>query len=200
MPQDTCNELIAPEKEGRKPSDSLYEMAEVLASAVLCIVILFTFVVRFAGVVGSSMFPTLKNGEWLAVSAYVKEPARGDIVIISPSTGVHEPLVKRVIALPGDEVDIANGRVFINGEAIEEAYLQPDVETYPGSEMQSSVEYPVQIPANHVFVMGDNRTGSSDSRVDIVGFIRVDDLLGNVIFRIKPFFTTKPFQFTYKVS
>jgi len=212
MPQDeiNTNELIRPGENaeganakamGAKWVGSLYEMAEVLSSAVLCIAVLFTFVLRFAGVVGSSMTPTLKNGQWLAVTAILPRPARGDIVIISPRTNAfHEPLVKRVIAVAGDEIDIADGHVLINGEPIEEPYLPEGLRTYPASEMQSDIAYPARVPAGRVFVMGDNRGGSSDSRVSAVGFIRVDDILGRVSFRVKPFLATSPsFKFTYKV-
>lgn len=200
IPQDGLNEMIRPGSEGKKVS-SLYEMAEVLVSAVLCIAVLFTFVLRFAGVIGSSMFPTLKNGEWLAVTAILPEPKRGDIVIISQSVGYQQPLVKRVIAVAGDEVDIADGKVLINGAVLDESYLADDVETYPASSAQSDMNYPVTVPDGRVFVLGDNREGSSDSRVSKVGFIRVDDILGKVSFRINPFFVTKPnFQFTFKVK
>ena len=74
------------------------------------------------------------------------------------------------------------------------------METLPASPLQSDLMYPVRVPAGRVFVMGDNRTGSSDSRMSSVGFIRVDDILGRVMFRAKPFFETKPFRFTYKVN
>jgi len=207
MPQDegaeneNRNELIRP---GAKSgwANSLFELAEVLSSAVLCIAVLFTFALRFAGVIGSSMTPTLKNGQWLAVTAILPRPARGDIVIISPRTNAfHEPLVKRVVGAAGDWIDLADGHVLVNGRAIEEPYLPAGVMTYPAPESHSALAYPARVPEGHVFVMGDNRTGSSDSRYSAVGFIREDDILGRVSFRVNPFFVTKPsFEFTYKVN
>ena len=203
------NELTRPDNSAAGAADvrdkwvgSLYEMAEVLSSAVLCIAVLFSFVLRFAGVIGSSMTPTLKNGEWLAVTAILRQPEPGDIVIISPRTNAfHEPLVKRVVAVAGDELDLAEGHVLVNGRPIDEPYLPEDVMTYPAPGTQSDLAYPVRVPAGRVFVMGDNRGGSTDSRYSAVGFIRVDDLLGRVSFRVNPFFVTKPsFQFTYKVA
>ena len=195
------NELARP---GEQPKwvGSLYEMAEVLSSAVLCIAVLFTFVLRFAGVIGSSMTPTLKNGEWLAVTAILQQPAPGDIVIISPRTNAfHEPLVKRVVAVAGDELDLADGHVLVNGQPADETYLPEGVITNPAPESQSGLTYPVRVPEGRVFVMGDNRGGSTDSRYSAVGFIRVDDLLGRVSFRVNPFFVTKPsFEFTYRVK
>ena len=205
MSQDNLyvNEMTRPEDaKGGKWAGSLFEMAEVLSSAVLCIAVLFTFVLRFAGVIGSSMTPTLKNGEWLAVTAILRQPERGDIVIISPRTnGFHQPLVKRVVGVAGDEIDLADGHVLRNGQPLDEPYLPDGVMTYPASELQSDLTYPVRVPEGRVFVMGDNRTGSSDSRVSAVGFIRVDDILGRVSFRVNPFFATRPdFHFTYKVA
>jgi len=198
MPQDETNELIRP-GESKKWVGSLYEMAEVLSSAVLCIAVLFTFVLRFAGVIGSSMTPTLKNGEWLAVTAILPQPARGDIVIISPRTNAfHEPLVKRVIAVEGDEIDLVDGHVLVNGAPIEEPYLPQDVLTYPAPDYQSDLAYPVRVPPGRLFVMGDNRGGSSDSRVNAVGFVRVDDILGRVSFRVRPFYENG--RFTCKVA
>jgi len=195
------NEMIRP-GENPKWVGSLFEMAEVLSSAVLCIAVLFTFVLRFAGVDGNSMTPTLKHREWLAVTAFLPQPARGDIVIISPRTNTfHDPLVKRVIAVAGDEIDFADGHALINGEAITEPYLPEGLETFPASEYQSSMTYPARVPAGRVFVMGDNRGGSSDSRFSAVGFVRVDDILGKVSFRVKPFFVAKPsFEFTCRVK
>ena len=199
MPQDETNELIRP-GEDQKWVGSLFEMAEVLSSAVLCIAVLFTFVLRFAGVDGRSMTPTLKHGEWLAVTAILPQPARGDIVIISPRTNAfHDALVKRVIAVAGDEIDLVDGHVLVNGAPLDEPYLPEDVLTYPASEMQSDLLYPVKVPPGHLFVMGDNRGGSADSRVNAVGFVRVDDILGRVSFRVNPFFERSPFRFTYKV-
>ncbi|MDR2687504.1 MAG: signal peptidase I [Oscillospiraceae bacterium] len=219
MPQDETfhpvdlrkNEMIRPEGSAAdagaaalrgKWVGSLYEMAEVLSSAVLCIAVLFTFVLRFAGVKGSSMTPTLKNGEWLAVTAILRQPERGDIVIISPRINdFHQPLVKRVVGVAGDELDLADGRVLINGQPAEEPYLPAGVLTYPAPELQSGLAYPLRVPEGRVFVMGDNRDGSADSRYSAVGFIRVDDILGRVSFRVNPFFVTKPsFEFTYKVN
>jgi len=181
------NEMIRPGAKSRWVG-SLYEMAEVLSSAVLCIAVLFTFVLRFAGVIGSSMTPTLQNGEWLAVTASLPQPARGDIVIISPRiNATQKPLVKRVVAVAGDEINLANGHVLVNGVIIDEPYLPEGLKTEPANDFQSDLQYPARVPAGRVFVMGDNRGGSIDSRFNDVGFVRVDDILGRVSFRVKPF-------------
>jgi signal peptidase I len=201
MPNDD-NELMRLGQEGDKALLACYEMAEVLCSAVLAIAVLFTFIARFAGVMGSSMVPTLHNSDWLAVTAYLSRPECGDIVIISPRTNrFHDPLVKRVIATGGQEVDILGGRVFVDGEALEEPYLPEGVATEPGPSYRGSLEYPLTVPAGRVFVLGDNRGGSSDSRVSDVGFVREDDILGRVVFRLNPFFSKDPKpHFTFKVE
>jgi len=201
MPNGT-NELMRPRQDGDKTLVSCYELAEVLCSAVLAIAVLFTFIARFAGVVGTSMVPTLQNRDWLAVTAYLPQPARGDIVIISPRTNrFHEPLVKRVVATGGQVVDIRDGLVYVDGEAIPEPYLPEGVRTEPAPPYRGSPEYPLTVPAGRVFVLGDNRGGSADSRVSDVGFIREDDILGRVVFRLNPFYSKDPkFHFTFRVS
>ena len=164
---------------------SCYELVEVLCSAVLAIALMFTFAVRFAGVNGTSMAPTLKNSDWLAITAALPSPKHGDIVIISPRTNAyHEPLVKRIVALEGDTIDIRDGRVWVNGAMTDEPYLPPDVRTEPAPWGEQSVELPALVPAGDVFVMGDNRGHSADSRFSVVGFIREDDILGRVLFRL----------------
>lgn len=167
-----------------------FELAEVLCSAVFAIAVLFSFFARFAGVVGTSMVPTLQNSDWLAITATLPEPKRGEIVIISPRTNsFHEPLVKRVIAVAGDTIDILDGKVWVNGSVIAEPYLPGTSYTQRAPDYSSSVEYPYSVPEGHVFVMGDNRGGSTDSRFEDVGPILVDDLLGRVLCRVFPNFT-----------
>jgi len=179
---ENANELIRPGQNTRW-TGFLFELAEVLASAILCVALLFAFALRFAGVHGKSMLPTLETGQQLAVAALAR-PRRGDIVVISPNNGHNESLVKRVVAVAGDEIDLVGGRVLVNGAVIDEPYLSDGVMTYPAP--VSDMAYPLRMPEGHVFVMGDNRTGSSDSRSNMVGFVRVDDILGRAIFRLRP--------------
>ena len=179
-------DTILPPGPPPKLVSSLYELAEVLCSAVFSIALLFTFLLRFAGVVGFSMTPTLNDRDWLGITSYLASPKRGTIVIISPRTNnFHEPLVKRIVALEGDVVDIKDGKVWINDVAIDEPYLPAGRETEPAPWYSAAVEYPVTVPRGRVFVLGDNRGGSTDSRYSDVGFIRADDILGRVLFRLK---------------
>jgi len=189
------NELIRPGQNAREVG-FFFELAEILCTATVCVALLFTFAARIAGVDGESMLPTLEDGQRLALSAGLREPERGDIVIISPNTDLHEPIVKRVIAVGGDEVDLIDGRVLVNGEEIDEPYLAEGCRTEP----KSGIAYPARVPAGYVFVLGDNRGHSADSRSSLVGFVRVEDILGTVLFRTRPLFRTDPFRFTYKVK
>ncbi|MDR1464381.1 MAG: signal peptidase I [Oscillospiraceae bacterium] len=172
-----------------KPSgllSSLYDLADILVSAVLVITVLFLFLFRFAGVVGPSMQPTLHDKDWLAVSAFDFQPRPGEIVIITQPNRWHEPLVKRVVAVAGQTVDIRDGQVFVNDELLEETYLPADVSTYYPSDTFCTGPLPLKVPDGYVFVMGDNRTNSTDSRYREIGFIRCDYILGKVRFRLWP--------------
>ncbi len=141
----------------------------VLVAAVIALSVRM-FVFEITRVDGPSMLPTLHTDEQILVNklAYTlgSGPARMDIVICNfPGSSAH--FVKRVIGLPGETVAVSNGRVYINGEP-----LQNDHNTEP---MFDSMD-PVQVPAGHVFVMGDNRNDSMDSRQ--VGAIPITDIIG----------------------
>ncbi|MDR3313271.1 MAG: signal peptidase I [Oscillospiraceae bacterium] len=171
-----------------KMTASFYELAEVMVSAILVMAAMFIFLFRFAGVVGESMLPNLHNADWLAVSAVLPKPQRGDVVIISQPNEHHEPLVKRVIATAGETIDIREGAVWINGERLDEsAYLADSVVTNPAPRESASGDFPIRIPRGYVFVMGDNRGASSDSRFSDVGLINENYILGKVSLRLRPF-------------
>ena len=162
---------------------SVYDLASVVGTAVIAIMVVFTFFFRFVGVVGPSMLPTLTEGDWLAVSAVPKQPQAGDIVIITQPNAFNEPIVKRVIATEGQTVDIRDGHVFIDGEQLVETYIAPDVFT----EREDLDNYPLTVKEGEVFVLGDNRPHSSDSRSSMIGTIDVNYILGTVSFRLMPF-------------
>ncbi|MDR2524643.1 MAG: signal peptidase I [Oscillospiraceae bacterium] len=176
-----------------KLTNACYELAEVMVSAIFVIALMFLFFFRFAGVVGESMVPTLNDKDWLAVSATPGNPARGDVVIISQPNAHNEPLVKRVIALEGETIALRDGFVYIDGQLLNEsAYLAEDVRTYPAPEGMSIAdvvdgEMVLRIPKGYVFVMGDNRMNSSDSRFTDVQLINENYILGKVMLRLRPF-------------
>ncbi|MGI6247893.1 MAG: signal peptidase I [Acutalibacteraceae bacterium] len=160
----------------------LYDMASIIFSAVIIIMIVFTFFFRVAGVVGPSMIPTLHDGDKLLVSPVLKEPARGDIVIIIQPNFLHESLVKRVIAVEGETVDIdfARGLVFVDGKVIQEPYINGKTTD------KHDVDFPLTVPEGKVFVLGDNRHHSTDSRTKDIGFVDENYILGKVIGRVFP--------------
>ena len=161
----------------------LYDLASIVGTAVIAIMVVFTFFWRFVGVVGPSMQPTLYENDWLAVKAVPKTPEAGDVVIVTQPNAFDEPIVKRVIATEGQTLDIREGREYIDGELLVETYIAPDVMT----EREDLDNYPLTVPEGMVFVMGDNRPHSTDSRSSAIGLIDSDYILGTVSFRMMPF-------------
>ncbi len=160
----------------------VYDSASIIYTAVIIIMVVFTFFFRIAGVIGPSMMPTLNDGDKLVVSAFVKEPQTGDIIIITQPNAFHEPIVKRIIAMPGQEVniDFLKGIVYVDGELLREFYVKGNTTD------KFDVDFPVTVPPGSVFVMGDNRNHSTDSRSSQIGFVDEDYILGKVLGRIYP--------------
>jgi signal peptidase I len=161
---------------------ALLDWAVVIVVALLVAFLVRTFVLAHFVVDGTSMFSTLHDDDRVFVnklSYRLHDPNRGDVVVLHQSAGradrelVERDLIKRVIALPGETIEIRSCRVVIDGRTLEEPYLDPNVVT-PGN--CGGDLAPVTIPEDHVFVMGDNRGGSQDSRN--LGPIEEDDLVG----------------------
>ena len=161
----------------------VYDWLDSPVYAVLLILIIFTFFVRIVGVNGESMMPTLKHGDWLTVSAVTTSVERGDIVIVTQPNALNEPLVKRVIAEGGDtiNIDFETGAVTVNGEVQNEPYIAA-LTVRKGDFKGETV-----IPEGYLFVMGDNRNNSLDSRFDTIGLIDERYVLGVAQVRIYPF-------------
>lgn len=149
-----------------------------------CIVLLLvnTFVVRLAVVDGSSMYPTLKDGELMVVWQFCYEPTAGDIVVIDTSESLlnQSHIVKRVIATEGQTVsiDYNSNLVCVEDVALEEPYINPEEDPMKPTDEQSCKIYTV--PEGCVFVMGDNRNHSADSRSSYYGMISEDHIMGKV--------------------
>ena len=156
------------------------EWYEALISAALVLVLVFSFFFRIIQVDGSSMVPTLVNGDKLIVWGAGYTPQRGDVVIVDSYTSYGKPLVKRVIAKGGDtiSIDYATGAVEVNGKVLEEDYIAEP--TYLGYD----VEFPYTVPEGTVFVMGDNRVVSADSRV--VGPFSRSQIVGKGVLVLMP--------------
>ena len=161
----------------------LLEWYEALISAALVLVLVFSFFFRIIQVDGESMVPTLENGDKLIVWGAGYEPQRGDVVIVDSYTVYGKPLVKRIIAKGGDtiSIDYDAGTVTVNDELLQEDYIAAP--TYLGYDVQ----FPFTVPKGTVFVMGDNRNASLDSRSSYVGCIDEQDILGKVLLCFLPF-------------
>ncbi|MBO5230232.1 MAG: signal peptidase I [Clostridia bacterium] len=162
----------------------MYDAIESVKGAVIVVFLIFSFVFRAVGVDGDSMYPTLKDGDWVAVSGVTTEIDRGDIIVSTQPWERNVPIVKRVIAVGGDMVDIdfnANA-VFVNGVKLNEPYIAEL------TRVSYDVEFPVIVEEGKLFVMGDNRNVSLDSRSSKIGLIDERYVLGKVIFRVYPSF------------
>jgi len=122
---------------------------------------------------GSSMVPTLSNGQFVMVNRLVYkfgDPAHGDVVVFHYPRDPEQEYIKRIIGLPGDTVTINNGHVYVNGQQLDEPYIAATTRT--------TGEW--QVPGDHIFVLGDNRNNSQDSRS--FGFVSMENVIGKAIF------------------
>lgn len=172
------------QNEAAKPSTflELYEWASSLVTAVIVMIFIFSFVARTTQVSGISMVPTLLHQDMLVISRVGMQPDYGDIVVITKPNSSEETLIKRVIATEGQEIDIdfSAGAVYVDGMKIDEPYINMP------TQMSLDQTFPVTVPQGHVFVMGDNRNYSLDSRSTGVGMIDTRYILGRVVWRLLP--------------
>ena len=163
----------------RLPGRDLYEWVQALVCSVLTVVLLFTFGARLIGVDGHSMLPTLQNGDRMLVlnAMLYHDYQYGDVVVLRKDTFLKEPIVKRVIATAGQTVDIDfdSGTVYVEGEALREDYVNEL--TF----LEEGTEFPLTVPEGHIFVMGDNRNRSSDSRDSNLGTVDTRYVIGRAV-------------------
>jgi signal peptidase I len=157
---------------------AFFDWLVVIAVALLVAFVVRTFVIAHFVVEGESMFSTLDTNDRVFVnklSYRLHDPNRGDVVVLHQVSGASErDLIKRVIGLPGETVEVRNCTVLIDGRVLNEPYLDPEVVT--PTDCGGDYVLDGVVPDDHVFVMGDNRGGSQDSRV--IGTISEDDLVG----------------------
>lgn len=171
---------------------SLLEYVEIMVFSIIAVILIFTFFFRLCTVSGSSMENTLEDGEHLLVSNLFYTPKSEDIIVFHQTGGIlNEPVVKRVIAVGGEKVDIdfETWTVTVtdkdgNQRVLDETYIKLDPEKFAPP---SYLDYPVEVPEGKLFVMGDNRNASTDSRYSEIGFVDQRRILGKVILRITPF-------------
>ena len=166
------------QENNRKILHSLYDWVGTLVVALCVFALLFAFVVRIVTVDGSSMLPSFQDGDRLLLSVTDTTFTHGDIVVVDRYTD--EPLIKRVIAVGGDTITIdIDGKVFINGKYVYEAYIQ-------GETVLRDFSGEVKVPQGYLFIMGDNRTTSKDSRSAEIGLVSEKDVMGKAVFCVWP--------------
>ena len=171
------------EKLGWKKTVVLYLHDIAWYLVVICV--LFLLVFRVVIVTGTSMNYTLLDGDYLLLlsNTIYTEPKQGDVVVISKDSFQNgTPIVKRVIATEGQTVDIINGCVYVDGKVIEEAYLPDGLPTYS----TGSTEFPLVVEKGCVFVLGDNRGNSRDSRYTDIGQVDKREILGKALLLVMP--------------
>ena len=172
------------EKQKRESGRDLYEWVQALVCSVLVVVVIFTFVSRLIGVDGHSMVPTLQNGDRLLVlnSMLYDDYKYGDIVVLRKDSFLEDPIVKRVIAVENQTVDIdfSTGSGYVDGVLLKEDYINELTFLVEGT------EFPLTVPKGSVFVMGDNRNHSRDSRDSRLGTVDTRYVIGKAVFLAFP--------------
>lgn len=180
-----CEQEVNKKNEAGGFAQNCYEWMEALITALIIVVILFAFIFRIVNVSGPSMLPNLKSNDRVTLMSSFYRPKQGDVVVITHTQGLEEPIIKRVIATENQTVniDFESGVVSVDGIKLDEsAYIKNGITTQP-----SDYEYPLVVPKGHVFVLGDNRQVSDDSRSKDVGMVDENYILGKAEFVIFPF-------------
>lgn len=179
---ENAEEAVIPAKP-RSILKELYEYVETFCYALVLMILLFMFLFRYVSVDGESMRETLQDKDKLVISNLAYTPETGDIVVLKHSP---EPLIKRIIATEGQtvKIDYANWKVYVDGVLLDESYVlrtSGGMTDYSGKAVEEFV-----VEEDRVFVMGDNRNNSLDSRSFGNNYFTEEDILGRVIFRIFP--------------
>lgn len=170
------------DKKKKLAAEWIYFFLQMAAVGLVIFLINLT-VGGFAIVHGESMEPTLQNKNLLLYIKLGYEPKRGDIVICHSGKGMEEELVKRVIGIPGDVIDInpLTGILYVNGEELKEDYIMDS------TIVTGDIHYPAKVPKGQYFLLGDNRTVSMDSRYSEIGTIPKEKIDGHIVARVFPF-------------
>ena len=190
----TEQEIVIADKPKTEKSNicrDIFDWLDIIISAMLAVVVIFTFAFRVATIEGDSMKNTFYEGQKVIITNWFYQPKFGDVVVVSrnaennASASAEGPIIKRIIATEGQQVniDFEKGIVYVDGVALDEPY------TRTPTNLKSDVVFPVYVPEGHIFCLGDNRNESLDSRSSRIGnggMIDTRYVLGKVVMRIWP--------------
>ncbi len=161
-----------------------FEIIKTVIIVFSLVSIIFTFFIRDANVVGNSMYETLHDSDKVFLTNFNYTPKSGDIVAINAENMIEKRIIKRVIATEGQtlEIDYAAGKVYVDGVMLEEEYISSFTKR-----PENEYKFPYVVPDNCIFVMGDNRGISLDSRDASIGLVPCDDVIGKAQFVFYPF-------------
>lgn len=190
-PEEEIDPVQEEEEEPRRPGAELYEWLQLFLGCVVAAVVLFNCVARLTRVDGGSMDNTLQHGEIMLIWSLGYTPKQGDIVVLNKTSVLlpdwTEPraIVKRVIATGGQTVDVdySVGAVYVDGQPLDEPYL-PEEMRRPGAPSMQETHW--EVPEGSIFVMGDNRNYSTDSRDSLLGTVDTDYILGKAVLALWP--------------
>ena len=176
----STEENVSGNKKIKKNKLNIFEVFEAGVAAIIVVTVMFLFCFRVFSVDGPSMKPTLQPDDRIVVSCVGYKAQQGDIVVLSGADSEQKPIVKRVIAVAGDVVDInfTTGVVTVNGK---EEHFTDELTT-----QQADIAFPLTVPEGTVFVLGDNRGVSLDSRSSRIGCVDERKIVGKVLFRFYP--------------
>src|SRR3989344_4246391 len=165
--------------------DFVMDILETIVFIGSLFIVTYLFLVGPNQVRGASMEPTFYSGEYILTSKITykfRNPHRGDVIVFQSPKNPDIDYIKRIIGLPGDSVEVREGELYVNGQLLLENYISEKTNLWEGGYLQENI--PITVPVNMLFVMGDNRPRSSDSRE--FGPIPIQDIVGEVFYRYFP--------------
>lgn len=184
MPKKSKQKKIKFKVNDKKVTDYMFDLTRTIIFVFAFMSVIFTFIIRDANVVGNSMLDTLHSDDKILMTNFMYKPKCGDIVAINAENQIEKRIIKRVIATEGQTlvVDYSKNAVYVDGIQIDEPYVS-SITREPSNPLQ----IPYVIPEGYIFVMGDNRIISLDSRDKSIGLVSVNDVIGKAQFIVYPF-------------